>query len=113
MVLCASNWVVVKDCEGSFDPYIFALLRSAPDLDAITMVTQNCYRELWMLDQASMHIDLRRFAVAAAAFSPFLKKALSSRKIWRGGLELGLWMGLGALLQAQPAAVLCVVSYLE
>ena len=37
----------------------------------------------------------RRFAVAAAAFSPFLKKALASKKIWRGGLELGLWMGLG------------------
>ena len=27
VVLCASNWVVVKDCEESFDPYIFALLR--------------------------------------------------------------------------------------
>ena len=37
----------------------------------------------------------RRFAVAAAAFSPFLKEALSSKRIWRGGLELGLWMGLG------------------
>ena len=30
VVLCASNWVVVKDCEGSFDPYIFALLRCLP-----------------------------------------------------------------------------------
>ncbi|CAL5219032.1 g791 [Coccomyxa viridis] len=68
VVLCASNWVVVKDCEGSFDPYIFALLR---------------------------------FTVAAAAFSPFFKKALANKKIWRGGLELGLWMGLGYLTQAE------------
>ena len=44
--------------------------------------------------------------MAAAAFSPFLKKALGSKRIWRGGLELGLWMGLGALLQAQPAPAL-------
>ena len=44
--------------------------------------------------------------MAAAAFSPFLKKALGSKRIWRGGLELGLWMGLGAPLQAQPAPAL-------
>jgi len=41
-----------------------------------------------------LHVSCR-FAVAAAAFSPFLRKALASKKIWRGGLELGLWMGLG------------------
>ena len=38
---------------------------------------------------------LFRFTVAAAAFSPFLKKALSSKLIRRGGLELGFWMALG------------------
>ena len=38
---------------------------------------------------------LNRFTVAAAAFSPFLKKALSSKLIRRGGLELGFWMALG------------------
>lgn len=42
---------------------------------------------------------LYRFAVAAAAFSPFLRKALASKRIWRGGLELGLWMGLGELVR--------------
>ncbi|EIE22050.1 hypothetical protein COCSUDRAFT_56482 [Coccomyxa subellipsoidea C-169] len=68
VVLCASNWVVVKDCEHSFDPFIFALFR---------------------------------FTVAALAFSPFLKKALTSKLIRRGGLELGFWMALGYLTQAQ------------
>lgn len=29
VVLCASNWVVVKDCEDSFDPYVFAFFRRA------------------------------------------------------------------------------------
>ena len=56
------------------------------------------------LHASAKHIVPCRFAVAAAAFSPFLKKALGSKRIWRGGLELGLWMGLGALLQAQPAS---------
>lgn len=60
---------------------------------------------------AAKHIVLCRFAVAAAAFSPFLKKALGSKRIWRGGLELGLWMGLGALLQAPPAPALYRALY--
>ncbi len=38
-----------------------------------------------------------RFTVAALAFSPFLKKALTSKLIRRGGLELGFWMALGEL----------------
>ena len=37
VVLCASNWVVVKDCEGSFDPYIFALLRCLPCTSALSL----------------------------------------------------------------------------
>ena len=27
VVLLASNWVVVKDCEATFDPYLFAVFR--------------------------------------------------------------------------------------
>ena len=36
-----------------------------------------------------------RFTVAALAFSPFLKQAMASKRIWRGGAELGFWMALG------------------
>ena len=39
-----------------------------------------------------------RFTVAALAFSPFLKQAMASKRIWRGGVELGFWMALGERL---------------
>lgn len=42
-----------------------------------------------------------RFAVAAAAFSPFLKAASADKRIVTGGIELGLWTAAGYLLQSQ------------
>ena len=42
-----------------------------------------------------------RFIIAAAAFSPFLTKALRNRVIVQAGLELGAWSALGYLTQAQ------------
>ena len=40
-----------------------------------------------------------RFSGAALAFWPFLKGA--DKDVWLAGLELGLWSGLGYLLQAE------------
>jgi hypothetical protein len=48
-------------------------------------------------------VALCRFTVAALAFSPFLKEAFSNKRIWRGGLELGFWMALGAHLLIQSS----------
>ena len=42
-----------------------------------------------------------RFLIAAAAFSPFLGKAVQDRKILQAGIELGAWSALGYLTQAQ------------
>ena len=42
-----------------------------------------------------------RFTIAAAAFSPFLSKAVKDRKIAQAGIELGAWSALGYLTQAQ------------
>ena len=41
-----------------------------------------------------------RFAIAAIAFSPFLKEAWSNKRLRYAGMELGLWAGLGYLSQA-------------
>lgn len=41
-----------------------------------------------------------RFSVAAAAFFPFLKGAIQNRKVFRAGLEVGVWSSLGYILQA-------------
>ncbi|KAK9816221.1 hypothetical protein WJX74_001240 [Apatococcus lobatus] len=42
-----------------------------------------------------------RFTIAAAAFSPFLSKAVKNPKIVQAGVELGAWSALGYLTQAQ------------
>lgn len=42
-----------------------------------------------------------RFTIAAAAFSPFLSKAIKDKKIVQAGAELGAWSALGYLTQAQ------------
>ena len=42
-----------------------------------------------------------RFIIAAAAFSPFLSKAVQDRKIVSAGVELGAWSAIGYLTQAQ------------
>ena len=42
-----------------------------------------------------------RFTIAAAAFSPFLSKAVKDHKIIQAGIELGAWSALGYLTQAQ------------
>ena len=66
VLLCASNWGVLKASEDMFEPFTFALLR---------------------------------FSIAAVVFFPFLKD--TNRDIWLAGMELGLWSGLGYLLQAE------------
>ena len=53
-----------------------------------------------MLDNTvTEHCGVCRFSVAAFAFLPFLKDA--NKDVWKAGLELGLWSGLGYLLQAE------------
>lgn len=66
-ILMGSNWVVVKQSNAAFDPFVFAALR---------------------------------FALAAAAFVPFLNKGLKSKQISRAGAEIGIWMALGYITQA-------------
>ena len=40
-----------------------------------------------------------RFAVGAGVFTPFLKTVIKDEKIFRGGIELGLWLGIGYFFQ--------------
>ncbi|PSC70106.1 hypothetical protein C2E20_6446 [Micractinium conductrix] len=67
VLLVATNWVVVKDVGGSFDPLGFAFLR---------------------------------FAVAALAFSPFMKAASKDGRIVQAGVELGMWTAAGYITQS-------------
>lgn len=41
-----------------------------------------------------------RFAVAAAAFSPFMPAAFKDKRIMRAGLELGVWFAAGYITQS-------------
>lgn len=46
-----------------------------------------------------------RFAIAAAALSPFLKAALKDARLVRAGVEVGLWCSAGYLLQSMGLLV--------
>jgi len=66
VLLCASNWVIVKQAEAALPtPAAFTALR---------------------------------FAVAAAAFAPFLPRA--SPAVLVAGVELGVWSAAGYIFQA-------------
>ena len=119
VVLLASNWVVVKDCEATFDPYLFAVFRQVccqrvPQLQVLlpAWLRSGCSQQILTKgDRSCVLLNMcmgcwacnrgcgaGRFTVAALAFSPFLKQAMASKRIWRGGVELGFWMALGECL---------------
>ena len=41
-----------------------------------------------------------RFTLAAAAFTPFLRKGLANPAVKRAGIEIGLWTAAGYLAQS-------------
>jgi drug/metabolite transporter (DMT)-like permease len=67
MLACASTFVVLKEGQENFDPFVFSSLR---------------------------------FVIAAAAFSPFLRRATRDERLVRAGLEIGVWAAGGYLTQS-------------
>lgn len=67
MLACASTFVVLKEGQENFDPFIFSSLR---------------------------------FVIAAAAFSPFWRRAVRDERVIRAGLEIGIWAAGGYLTQS-------------
>lgn len=67
MLACASTFVVLKESQENFDPFVFSSLR---------------------------------FVIAAAAFSPFLRRATRDERVIRAGLEIGVWAAGGYLTQS-------------
>ncbi|KAK9835158.1 hypothetical protein WJX81_002165 [Elliptochloris bilobata] len=65
-----------------------------------------CATNMVVIKYSEAHFDasafsLGRFCIAALAFAPFLSEGLADKALWAPAAELGLWMGLGYLTQAQ------------